>query len=125
MSADAPKPKPVSGPRKAMERLGLLRPIDLALHLPLRYEDETRLTPLHEARPGEVVQIEGVVTDCRVETRRRRQLLVSLRDDDGHSLLLRFLNFYTTQEKSYATGRRLRVRGELRRGCRKRQVGAM
>jgi len=116
MSADAPKPKPVSGPRKAMERLGLLRPIDLALHLPLRYEDETRLTPLHEARPGEVVQIEGVVTDCRVETRRRRQLLVSLRDDDGHSLLLRFLNFYTTQEKSYATGRRLRVRGELRGG---------
>ncbi|WP_374432906.1 ATP-dependent DNA helicase RecG [Inhella sp.] len=107
------KPAP-SGPRRAMERLGLLRPIDLALHLPLRYEDETRLTPLREARHGQVIQLEGVVLDCRVETRRRRQLLVSLQDDDGERLLLRFLNFYPSQQKSYAEGRRLRVRGELR-----------
>ncbi|MFO1252084.1 MAG: ATP-dependent DNA helicase RecG [Inhella sp.] len=115
MPAEPPKPKPApSGPRRAMERLGLLRPIDLALHLPLRYEDETRLTPLREARHGQVVQVEGVVVDCRVETRRRRQLLVSLQDDEGERLLLRFLNFYPSQQKSYAEGRRLRVRGELR-----------
>jgi len=115
--ADPPKPKPApSGPRRAMERLGLLRPIDLALHLPLRYEDETRLTPLREARHGQVIQLEGVVLDCRVETRRRRQLLVSLQDDEGERLLLRFLNFYPSQQKSYAEGRRLRVRGELRSG---------
>ncbi len=116
--AETQKPQPAkpapSGPRRAMERLGLLRPIDLALHLPLRYEDETRLTPLREARHGQVVQVEGVVLDCRVETRRRRQLLVSLQDEEGERLLLRFLNFYPSQQKSYAEGRRLRVRGELR-----------
>ncbi|MBN8504950.1 MAG: ATP-dependent DNA helicase RecG [Burkholderiales bacterium] len=114
---DSPAKKPASsGPQRAMERLGLRRPIDLALHLPLRYEDETRLTRLREAQPGETVQVEGVVTQCRVEQTRRRQLLVSLRDEDGQSLLLRFLHFYPSQQKAMAEGRRLRVRGELRGG---------
>ena len=105
-----------SGPQRAMERLGLHRPIDLALHLPLRYEDETRLTRLADARPGDIVQIEAQVTQCRVETARRRQLLVSLRDEDGQALLLRFLNFYPTQQRAMAEGKRVRVRGELRAG---------
>ncbi|MFN7695531.1 MAG: ATP-dependent DNA helicase RecG, partial [Burkholderiales bacterium] len=105
-----------SGPRRAMERLGLLRPIDLALHLPLRYEDETRLTPLREARSGEVVQVEGVVRLSRIENQRRRQLLVSLQDDEGQSLQLRFLHFYPSHQKTLAEGRRVRVRGELRGG---------
>ncbi|MBB5204914.1 ATP-dependent DNA helicase RecG [Inhella inkyongensis] len=113
---DAPAPKPASGPRRAMERLGLLRPIDLALHLPLRYEDETRLTPLRQARHGETIQFEGVVVSNHIETRRRRQLLVSLRDDAGDSVQLRFLNFYPSQQKQMAEGARLRVRGELRSG---------
>ena len=44
-----------------MQRLGLVRDIDLALHLPLRYEDETRLTRVADARDGDTVQVEGVV----------------------------------------------------------------
>jgi ATP-dependent DNA helicase RecG len=107
---------PLSAPQRAMHKLGLLRDIDLALHLPLRYEDETRLHRLADARDGEVVQIEGVVADCKVEFRPRRQLIVRLRDDDGEPLLLRFLNFYGSQQKAYAAGKRLRVRGELRAG---------
>lgn len=98
-----------------MEKLGLLRDIDLALHLPLRYEDETRLTRLRDARDGDTVQIEGVVSDNRVEQRSRRQLLVRL-DDGSGEVLLRFLNFYGSQQKSWAPGVRLRVRGELRHG---------
>jgi ATP-dependent DNA helicase RecG len=114
---DPPAKKPAaSGPQRAMERLGLRRPIDLALHLPLRYEDETQVVRLLDARPGEVVQVEGVVSQCRVETARRRQLLVTLRDEEGQSLLLRFLHFYPTQQRAMAEGRRLRVRGELRGG---------
>lgn len=108
--------KPLSGPQRALQRLGLLRPIDLALHLPLRYEDETRLDRLRDAHPGETVQIEGRVTLCRVEQGRRRQLLVSLRDDEDQALQLRFLNFYPSQQKQMAEGKRLRVRGELRGG---------
>ena len=104
-----------SAPRRALARLGLLREIDLALHLPLRYEDETRVVPLAGARPGETVQLEGTVTACRVQAQPRRQLVVNL-DCDGEPLLLRFLHFAAAQQKSFAVGRRLRVRGELRGG---------
>ena len=98
-----------------MERLGLRSDIDLALHLPLRYEDETRLTPLAALREGMTAQCEGVVSDSRVETRPRRQLVVRLRDD-GDELLLRFLHFYPSQQKSLSPGARVRVRGEVRGG---------
>ncbi|MGH6647712.1 ATP-dependent DNA helicase RecG [Aquabacterium sp.] len=98
-----------------MDKLGLVRDIDLALHLPLRYEDETRLTLLRDARDGDTVQVEGVVRDNRIELRSRRQLLVKLDDGTGE-VQLRFLNFYATQQKAWAPGVRLRVRGELRHG---------
>jgi ATP-dependent DNA helicase RecG len=112
-SPNAPKPK--SAPQKAMEKLGLLRDIDLALHLPLRYEDETRITAIAALREGEVAQCEGVVQDSRVELRSRRQLLVTVADPSGE-MLLRFLNFYPSQQRQMAPGQRLRVRGELRGG---------
>ncbi|WP_430419002.1 ATP-dependent DNA helicase RecG [Methylibium petroleiphilum] len=104
-----------SGPARAMEKLGLVRDIDLALHLPLRYEDETRVTPIAAAHEGETVQVEGRVRDSRVELRPRRQLIVRLADDSGE-LLLRFLHFYPSHQKTLAVGARLRVRGELRGG---------
>jgi ATP-dependent DNA helicase RecG len=104
-----------SGPQRAMQRLGLVRDVDLALHLPLRYEDETRVTPIAALREGDAAQVEGVVTECRVEQRTRRQLVVRLADASGE-LLLRFLNFYPSQHKQLGVGQRLRVRGELRGG---------
>ncbi len=104
-----------SAPQRAMDKLGLLRDIDMALHLPLRYEDETRLTTLREARDGDTVQVEGVVRDNRIESRGRKQLIVRLDDGTGE-VLLRFLNFYGSQQKSWAPGVRLRVRGEVRLG---------
>ena len=54
---DAKAAPKASAPQLAMARLGLVRDIDLALHLPLRYEDETRVTPLREARDGQTVQV--------------------------------------------------------------------
>ncbi len=108
--------KALSGPQRAMARLGLVRDIDLALHLPLRYEDETRLDTLAAAREGDTVQVEGTVADCRVEFRPRRQLVARLADDAGDALVLRFLNFYPSQQKALAPGTRVRVRGELRGG---------
>ncbi|MFN3305357.1 MAG: ATP-dependent DNA helicase RecG [Roseateles sp.] len=116
MTAPAPPPaKPKSAPQKAMEKLGLVRDIDLALHLPLRYEDETRITPIAALRDNEPAQVEGVVVDCQVELRSRRQLLVRLKDDSG-TLLLRFLHFYPSQQKQMSAATRLRVRGEARIG---------
>lgn len=110
-----PANKPKSAPQKAMEKLGLVRDIDLALHLPLRYEDETRITPIGALQDNEAAQVEGVVVDSQIELRSRRQLLVRVKDETG-SLLLRFLHFYPSQQKQMAVGARLRLRGEPRIG---------
>ena len=104
-----------SAPQKAMEKLGLRRDIDLALHLPLRYEDETQIVAIADAPDGEPVQVEGVVSESRIDLRGRRQLLVQV-DDGSASLLLRFLNFYPSHQKTLAVGARVRVRGEARSG---------
>jgi ATP-dependent DNA helicase RecG len=70
-----------------MHKLGLKRDIDLALHLPMRYEDQTRLVPIGTLRDFEMAQVQGVVRDCRIETRGRRQLVVRLADDSGELVL--------------------------------------
>ena len=112
-------PPPISAPKspaqKAMDKLGLRRDIDLALHLPLRYEDETRITRLRDAREGESVQIEGVVTRCEVQLSGRRQLLVTL-DDGSDTCVLRFFSFYPSQQKALAAGTTIRARGEVKGG---------
>lgn len=110
---DARKEK--SAPQKAMEKLGLVRDIDLALHIPLRYEDETRITPISALRDGDTAQVEGVVSDCQVQFRPRRQLVVKL-NDGSDELFLRFIHFYPNHQKTLAAGNRVRVRGEARGG---------
>ncbi|CAD5373461.1 ATP-dependent DNA helicase RecG [Rubrivivax sp. A210] len=115
--AEGAKPslQPLSGPARALRKLGLACDIDLALHLPMRYEDETRLVPIASLREGEVGQVQGVVRDSRVETRARRQLVVYLADESGE-LVLRLLHFYPAQQKALAPGQCVRARGELRGG---------
>jgi ATP-dependent DNA helicase RecG len=112
-TGNATKP---SGPAKAMHKLGLRRDIDLALHLPMRYVDETRLRPIVSLREGDTAQVQGTVQACKVETRTRRQLLVTLADGSGGELLLRLVNFYPSQQKVLAEGQLVRARGEVRVG---------
>jgi ATP-dependent DNA helicase RecG len=109
---------PPTRPKTAdkLAKFGLKHDIDLVLHLPMRYEDETTLTPIGELLPGETAQAEGVVFDNEIAYRPRRQLLVKLRDDAGGELVLRFLNFYGSQVKQMEVGARLRVRGDVRGG---------
>jgi ATP-dependent DNA helicase RecG len=115
MPAAKSESKSPSAVQKALEKLGLRRDIDLALHLPLRYEDETRITRLADAREGDTVQIEAVVIACEVGFRPRRQLLVTV-DDGSDNCVLRFFNFYPSQQKALAVGARIRARGEVRGG---------
>lgn len=110
--AAAAPPKPVD----KLAKLGLKSDIDLVLHLPMRYEDETSITPIAHLIPGDNAQTEGVVFDNEIAYRPRRQLLVKLNDDSGDELTLRFLNFYGSQVKQMAIGTRLRVRGDVRGG---------
>ena len=111
----APVSTALSAPQKALRKLGLVRDIDLALHLPLRYEDETRITRLADAREGDTVQIEAVVTAAEVTFRPRRQLLVTV-DDGSDTCVFRFFSFYPSQQKALAVGTRIRARGELKGG---------
>src|SRR5690606_28125967 len=99
-----------------LARLGLQRIEDLPLHLPLRYEDETRLTPIAALVPGQVAQVEGEIERAEVVPRPRRMLVVSLRGDDGAGIDLRFLHFWGSQQRQFEPGRRVRAVGEVRGG---------
>ncbi|CAG2141950.1 ATP-dependent DNA helicase RecG [Cupriavidus plantarum] len=118
----SPKPKAAAKPSTAAARLaklGLRRSVDLVLHLPMRYEDETSILTIRDAiaraGAGMAAQVEGVVTSNEVTFRPRRQLVVKIADETGE-LTLRFLNFYGSQTKQMAEGARLRVRGDVRGG---------
>ena len=101
-----------------LERIGVLREEDLVLHLPLRYEDHTRLVPLARVRSGATVQTEGVVANIDIQYRPRRQLVCLLRDAGrgDATLTLRFFSFYPSHQKALAQGARVRVYGDVRDG---------
>ncbi|MGB3429922.1 MAG: ATP-dependent DNA helicase RecG, partial [Burkholderiaceae bacterium] len=98
-----------------LARAGLTRDWDFVLHLPLRYEDETRVTPIADLVPGSEAQVEAEVVTADVVYRGRRQLRVTVRDDSGE-LVLRFLHFYPSQLKQFEIGRRIRAFGSVRGG---------
>ncbi|QJR13313.1 ATP-dependent DNA helicase RecG [Usitatibacter palustris] len=100
---------------KPLEKLGIRSTFDLVLHLPMRYEDETRLTPIREAQPGESVLVEAEVVESEVKYRGRRTLVAKLTDGKSE-LWIRFLNFYPSQVKQLEPGKRVRVFGEIRPG---------
>ena len=102
-----------------LSQLGIRNGFDLVLHLPLRYEDETAITPIGRAPAGRSVQIEGQVARVEVAYRPRRQLIVRLSDASGEAAL-RFFHFYGSQQKSLEgareSGARVRAFGEIRTG---------
>jgi len=98
-----------------LAKLGIASRFDLVLHLPLRYDDETRLYSLGEAPPGQPVLVEGKVARCNIQYRPRRQLVCHIEDGSG-VLTLRFFNFYQSQLKQLTAGSRVRAFGEIRHG---------
>ncbi len=99
----------------AFAKLGLTTYADLLLHLPLRYEDETRITPIANVLHGELAHVQGVVTHCEVQYKPRKQLVARIQDAGGE-LSLRFLHFYGSQTKQFAIGNIIRAVGEARGG---------
>jgi ATP-dependent DNA helicase RecG len=98
-----------------LEKLGIRSKLDLALHLPLRYEDETKLTPLADVKPGEPALVEADVVESKVVFRPKRQLIAKLMDGE-RELWIRFLHFYPSQQKQLQAGKRVRLFGEVRPG---------
>ena len=99
----------------AFAKLGIQREFDLVLHLPMRYDDETKLHRISEAPEGAPALVEGVVTDNAIKYRPKRQLVCTVEDESG-VLAMRFLNFYGSQVKQLAPGTRVRLFGEIRQG---------
>jgi len=98
-----------------LARLGVLTVQDVLFHLPLRYQDRTRVLPIGGLRPGDQAVIEGVVDHAALKFGRRRALLVHLSDGTG-ALVLRFFHFTGMQQRALERGTRLRCFGEVRVG---------
>ena len=101
---------------QTLARLGIARVQDLWFHLPLRYEDRTRLTAIARLQAGAIAQVEGTVTAVERGFRFRPQLRVAVEDDSRASLTLRFFHFRKTQAEAFVPGTRLRCHGEVRFG---------
>jgi ATP-dependent DNA helicase RecG len=101
--------------REKLARLGIHRLGDLVTHLPLRYEDETRIVSIHDAASGDTVQIEGTVVETTIKFRPGRQLIAEIDDGSGR-LMMRFFNFYPSQRAALSPGAKVRVMGEIRQG---------
>jgi len=99
-----------------LERLGIRTVQDALFHLPLRYQDRTRVVPMGSLRPGDQAVVEGEVLHTEIKFGRRRMLLTRIADGTG-SLTLRFFHFNATQQAALARGVRLRCFGEVRAGA--------
>jgi len=107
--------QPAPAIAKKLAKLGLRTAQDLVLHLPHRYEDETRLTPIDAAHAGTPVQVEARVLNAEVKFRPKRQLVIH-----AEGLVLRFLNFYGSQLRQFQRAAEeqqlVRAFGEVRPG---------
>ncbi|RTR05701.1 ATP-dependent DNA helicase RecG [Halomonas nitroreducens] len=99
-----------------LSRLRIETVTDLLFHLPLRYQDRTRITPIATLRTGGEAVVEGEVMAAEVVRGRRRSLLVRLRDGSG-ILSLRFFHFSPAQQQQFRPGGRVRAFGEARAGA--------
>jgi len=111
------------GPSMAtkLERIGLLSVQDLLFHLPLRYEDRTRVTTIRDCLPGTHTNIIGEITNSQITHGKRRMLVVDLNDGTGNVQLC-FFSFSASQKNSLSIGRTIRCYGEIKRGPRGFQI---
>jgi len=106
------------GPAMAtkLARLGIHTVQDVLFHLPARYLDRTRITPIGSVQPGLEVVIEATVKVADVAFGKRRSLACRVQDGTG-TLTLRFYHFSGAQKNNLQPGKRIRLYGEVRRGA--------
>src|SRR5690606_40404842 len=98
-----------------LSRLGIHSVQDMLFHLPLRYVDRTRITPIGGLQPFGDVLVEGEVKLCDIALGRRRSLVCRIQDTTG-TLSLRFFHFSAAQKNALQPGTRVRCYGEVRPG---------
>ena len=100
-----------------LAKLGIVSVQDLLFHLPLRYEDRTRICAIKDLWPAQQVSVQGEVISSDITFGKRRSWVVVLQDGSG-SITLRFFHFSAAQKNAVAPGVRLRCFGEVKRGMR-------
>lgn len=93
-------------------RMGLINDWDFVLHLPLRYEDETRITRICDLKAGDWAQIQGTVISSRTQGGRFMQLIASVSDGTAN-IEIRFLHFYPKMRERFKSGTLLRLSGQV------------
>ncbi len=96
-----------------LNKLGLFHVQDLLFHLPLRYQDKTKITPLSEVSIGQEALVEGEIISQHMTQSRKPSLLVTIVDSDGNSLTCRFFHFHHRQAQQFKRGMKLRAYGEM------------
>ncbi|MBB1306365.1 ATP-dependent DNA helicase RecG [Pseudoalteromonas sp. SR43-5] len=105
------------GPKMAerLLKLGILTVQDMLFHLPLRYEDRTRLYAINELSLHSHVSVEATIETSQITFGKRRMLVCQINDGTGR-LTLRFFNFTAAQKNAFSAGKIIRCFGEVRRG---------
>ncbi|NMP03599.1 ATP-dependent DNA helicase RecG [Pseudoalteromonas arctica] len=105
------------GPKMAerLLKLGILTVQDMLFHLPLRYEDRTRLYAISELSLHSHVSVEATIETSQITFGKRRMLVCQINDGTGR-LTLRFFNFTAAQKNAFSAGKIIRCFGEVRRG---------
>ena len=99
-----------------LRKIGLFSLQDVLFHLPSRYMDRTRISPIGGLQPNTNAVLEGEVRACDIVFGKRRSLVVRMQDGTG-TITLRFYHFNASQKQQLSSGTQLRVFGETRRGA--------
>lgn len=105
------------GPKFAeqLQKLQIFSLADLYFHLPFRYEDRSRITPIGSLRAMNTAVVQGEVKSANIVFGKRRSLLVKIQDHTG-LVNLRFYHFNNTQKNQFQPGVLVRCYGEARPG---------
>ncbi|MGZ8173173.1 MULTISPECIES: ATP-dependent DNA helicase RecG [Methylobacter] len=98
-----------------LQKLGLCTLQDLIFHLPLRYEDRTRVYPICSLKPGMSVLISGKVEFTDILPRGRKSLICRISDGTGF-ISLKFFHFSASQHNALKPGTSISCFAEVRYG---------
>ena len=111
------------GPKMAenLSKIGIEKVQDLLFHLPLRYQDRTRIYPIGSTQHGQEVMIQGEVEHSEIVYRRRRMMICTISDGTG-TITLRFFHFSNAQQQALSRGTKISCFGEVRLGTNTREM---
>lgn len=100
---------------KLLNKLNIQNWFDLLLHLPVRYEDRTKITDIQDLKDNVFSQVLGKVIDVDIVFRGKRNLIVQLEDGYGDQISLRYMHYYPNQKAQFEIGKYVLAAGSVRK----------